>query len=124
MDTPKNKTIIDLAILSSKLAENFGGQVAKGMDATFKGFATGQLKFFIFAGRDTTASAIFYVYYLLSSHTSVMKRLREDYIRPNHQTWSRLLPTQIPFILLLSLQEKSGFSQPSPPQELGGQASF
>lgn len=77
VDTPKNKTIIDLA-LSSKLAENYGGQAAKGMDATFKEFATSQVTFFIFAGRDTTASTIFNVYHILSSHTSVMKRLREE----------------------------------------------
>lgn len=62
-DTSKNKTIIDLA-LSSNLVENFGGQAAKGMDGNFKEFASSQLKFFIFAGRDTTASVIFYIYHL------------------------------------------------------------
>lgn len=57
VDTLKNNTLIDLA-LSSKLAENFGDQAAKGMDATFKDFATSPLRFFIFAGRDPTASTI------------------------------------------------------------------
>lgn len=78
-DTSKNKTIIDLA-LSSYLAENFGGQAAKGMDATFKEFATSHMKFYIFAGRDTTASTICYVYCLLSRNPSVMKRLREELV--------------------------------------------
>lgn len=71
-DTSKNKTIIDLA-LSSYLAENFGG-AAKGMDATFKAFATSHMKFYIFAGRDTTASTICYVYHLLSRNPSVTEK--------------------------------------------------
>lgn len=82
------KSVMDLALtsyLEHKLIENNKVPDAKTqtsaptMDATFKKFAISQMKLFIFTGHDTTASTICYVYHLLASNPSTLKKVREEH---------------------------------------------
>ncbi|KAI9884809.1 MAG: hypothetical protein M1823_003398 [Watsoniomyces obsoletus] len=78
-DTSKSKSIVDLA-LKAYTAENVTDQTtSKHMDPTFQEFAISQIKLFIFAGHDTTASTICYVYHLLSQDPVALQRVRDEY---------------------------------------------
>lgn len=72
------KTVIDLA-LQTYISEKPKDTLSEGMDATFKKFAISQAKIFLFSGHDTTSSTVCYIFYLLSTHDSVLKRLREEH---------------------------------------------
>ncbi|KAI9697353.1 MAG: hypothetical protein M1820_007859 [Bogoriella megaspora] len=52
------------------------------LDTTFAKHATSQIRLFLFAGSDTTASMMVYVYHMLSKHPAWLRRLRgeHDYI--------------------------------------------
>lgn len=79
--TKRSKSVIDLA-LEGYLADNSAKsdqETPKGMDATFKAFATSQIKLFLFSGHDTTSSTICYIFHLLSSHSPAVQRLRAEY---------------------------------------------
>ncbi|KAI9816736.1 MAG: hypothetical protein M1826_001734 [Phylliscum demangeonii] len=56
-----------------------GASASRGMDATFKASAISQMKIFLFAGHDTTASTICYVYHLLSQHADALRRVRHEH---------------------------------------------
>lgn len=75
-----SKSIIDLA-LNTYHEENAIGST-KGpleMDATFRDFATSQLKLFVFAGHDTTASTICYLFHNLWKSPTALARIREEH---------------------------------------------
>ncbi len=76
--TSTSKSIVDLA-LKAYTAENATDQTSKQMDPTFQEFAISQIKLFIFAGHDTTASTICYVYHLLSQDRVALQRVRAEY---------------------------------------------
>ena len=71
------KSIVSLA-LKFYLEES----AAKGkneIDKTFKEFAASQMKLFLFAGHDTTATTICYVYHLLSRNPSALRKVRAEH---------------------------------------------
>ena len=73
-----SKTIIGLAI--DKYLE--GKQIVEStnnLDPVFKSFAISQMKGLILAGHGTTANTICYVYYMLSTHPSSLKLIREEH---------------------------------------------
>jgi len=74
----KSKTIVDLA-LDTYLEEQTGPVTVNQMDATFKKFAISQMKVFILAGHDTTSSTLCYIYYLLSTSPSALRRVRAEH---------------------------------------------
>jgi len=76
----KGKPAIDLA-LDEYLAEEAqsGIKVSGEPDMAFKRFAIDQMKTFLFAGRDTTASTIAYIYYVLSLHPDSLAKVRQEY---------------------------------------------
>lgn len=76
----RSKSVMDLA-LQAYLAEDPAGKAAKGIDATFKAVAMCQMKLFIFAGHDTTASTICWTYHLLSSHPPTLALIRAEHDR-------------------------------------------
>ena len=49
------------------------------MGSTFRDFATSQLKVFVFAGHNTTASTICYIYHNLWRSPSALARIREEH---------------------------------------------
>lgn len=73
-----DKSIVSLA-LNSYLDEESTIKRAQGMDATFKEFARSQIKVFLFAGHDTTASTICYIYHLLSRNPTALEQVRAEH---------------------------------------------
>lgn len=80
MNKGRSKTMIDLA-LESHLAQEIRGQSVNGMDATFKTYATCQMRTFIFAGHDTTSSTLCYAFHLISAHPPVRRLLIAEHDR-------------------------------------------
>lgn len=79
-DRGKTKHVIDLAL------ENYRKEHGKGdvrdmteLEPEFKQAAISNLKAFLFAGHDTTASIISYSYYYLSRYPKVMAKLRAEH---------------------------------------------
>ncbi|SLM34293.1 cytochrome p450 [Lasallia pustulata] len=74
----RSKSVIDLA-LQRYMAEKPADKAIKGMDAIFKTVAMCQIKLFVFAGHDTTASTICWLYHLLSKNPPALSRLRAEH---------------------------------------------
>ena len=74
------KSVLDLALNAYReeiAVKSENGTL--GMDAMFRDFATSQLKVFVFAGHDTTASTICYIYHNLWRSPSALDRIREEH---------------------------------------------
>ena len=76
---PRKRTMIDLALESYRSQTTASAVEAEGLDPYFKKHATTQIRVFIFAGHDTTSSAICYAIYLLQKHPETLARLREEH---------------------------------------------
>ncbi|KAF2707700.1 cytochrome P450 [Pleomassaria siparia CBS 279.74] len=78
----KAKSVIALA-LEDYMAQNYQSdkQAYKGtkLDPEFATIAANQIRMFIFAGNDSTASTLVYAYHLLSKNPLVMARLRQEH---------------------------------------------
>lgn len=72
----RHRPVIDLALDAYLDEENVKSTT---IDATFKSFATDQIKIFMFAGHDTTSSTICYVARTLSNHPDAMRKVRTEY---------------------------------------------
>jgi cytochrome P450 len=74
----RKRSVIDLAL--DAYQKEFASTTAKNapMDSTFRTAAIDSMKTFIFAGHDTTASTIAYVFYLLHFHPSAHRRLVDE----------------------------------------------
>lgn len=77
-DVSQNKAVIYL-ILNSYLAPNMIDPTAKKVDGMFNDLVTCHMKFFIFAGHDTVASTLCYIYHLLSQNASSLRRVRDEH---------------------------------------------
>lgn len=73
--TIPGKTVIDLA-LKAYLAEN---PSAKIIPDAFRETAIAQIKLFIFAGHDTTSSAVIFAYDLLYKHPEILEKVRNEH---------------------------------------------
>jgi cytochrome P450 len=69
------KTILSLAIG----AYTQGALTTKTLDSTFMDIVRANLKIFMVAGHDTTASILLYVYYVLSINTAVRDAVRREH---------------------------------------------
>jgi cytochrome P450 len=69
------KSVIDLA-LKAYLSEN---PAATGVPAPFRSAAMAQIKLFLFAGHDTTSTAVVFTFHLLSKHPKVLHKVREEH---------------------------------------------
>ncbi|KAH9904094.1 putative cytochrome P450 [Xylariomycetidae sp. FL2044] len=67
------KSVISLAL------EAYLDQQKEGLDKRFKKFAASQIRLFLFAGTDTTASILVYVYHMLAKHPDWLKQLRTEH---------------------------------------------
>lgn len=72
------RSIIDL-VLENYMTRNPGASKADKMDPEFKRWATVQIRLFLFAGHDSTASSLCYCYHLLSKHPEAMARIRAEH---------------------------------------------
>lgn len=78
-DIKRSKPIVDLA-LDTYLENHATSKKENGrMNSTFKRFAITQIKTFMFAGHDTTSSAIAYMYHLLSKNPHALDVVRQEY---------------------------------------------
>lgn len=74
------KTINHLAIEAYIKETSSDGSGSQGkLDASFLNIAVSQLKIFLLAGYETTASTLCFAYYLLHRNPAVMDRLREEH---------------------------------------------
>ncbi|KAM0269408.1 hypothetical protein ACHAQH_009769 [Verticillium albo-atrum] len=72
------KTIVDLAV-KAYTEEAPDGTAATAPDAAFVDSVLAQLKIFIFAGHDTTATAICWLLYTIAKYPEVAERIREEH---------------------------------------------
>jgi cytochrome P450 len=76
---PRKRTMIDLALESYRSQTTASPVKVEGLDPDFKKHAITQIRVFIFAGHDTTSSAICYAIYLLQKHPETLARLRAEH---------------------------------------------
>lgn len=76
---PRKRTMIDLALESYKSQTSSASATTTGLDPDFKKHAITQIRVFIFAGHDTTSSAICYALYLLQKHPQTLARIRAEH---------------------------------------------
>jgi len=96
----RKRSVIDLA-LQSYTADSRSGKNFEGLDPEFERYAVDQMNVFIFAGHDTTSSAIAYAYHLMSQHPQVaemMIREHNDVFGENIERVPQLLREQ-PYLI-------------------------
>ena len=72
-----SKSIVSLA-LQTYLADD---DSKNSVDGTFRTFAISQIKLFLFSGHDTTSSTMCYIFYLLSTNQTILRRVRDEHTR-------------------------------------------
>lgn len=77
-DDSPSRSIMDL-VLNNYIIENPSARSAAKLDPVFKKWAIVQIRLFLFAGHDSTASTIAYCYHLLSKHPAAMARIRAEH---------------------------------------------
>lgn len=82
----RKRAILDLALEAYQSQQTISNEAKKGraeasveMDAEFKQAAITQIRTFIFAGHDTTSSAICYALYMLQKNPDCMDRIRKEH---------------------------------------------
>ncbi|EHL03768.1 putative sterigmatocystin biosynthesis monooxygenase stcS [Glarea lozoyensis 74030] len=78
-DSKKNKAIIDLLLQAYSPNSEATPNQEETMDPEFRLFAIRQIRMFVFAGHDSTSSAITYCFHLLSRHPKALQRLRAEH---------------------------------------------
>jgi hypothetical protein len=74
-----SKSVMGL-VLEGYLKQNGGIEnLPASLDQTFRSYATYQIRTFLFAGHDTTSSALCHAYYLLNKNPDTLKKLREEH---------------------------------------------
>lgn len=73
-----SKTITELAMRAYR-NETKSSESDKQIDPAFLEIVINQLKMFIFAGQETTASAICFIYHLLCTHPSTLSEVRAEH---------------------------------------------
>jgi cytochrome P450 len=99
----KNKSAIDL-ILQAYLAGSDRSSRTY-LEPAFRAFAISQIRLFVFAGHDSTASVLCYCFHLLSQHPDALARLREehdDVFGPNPTAAASMLTDQPHLVSRLS----------------------
>ena len=74
------KTIVDLALETCQ-HESILGKPSSTLDAVFRDYAVSQIRALVFAGHDSTGSAICYAFHLLSINPSARKLLVSEHDR-------------------------------------------
>ena len=97
----RNKSIIDLALDGYFATKDQSLSSATALDPVFRTAALAHCKAFIFAGHDTTASTLCYVYHLLSLHPQYLSELIAEHdgvFGPDLSQTSELIAAN-PFLL-------------------------
>lgn len=77
----RKRAILDLALEGYKAQQEVGSQfkASAGMDSEFREAAISQIRTFIFAGHDTTSSAICYASYMLQKNPACLEKIRKEH---------------------------------------------
>lgn len=78
-DRGKSKYVIDLALEAYFKEKGVALDSIKSLDKDFKKAAIDQVKIFIFAGHDTSSSAICYAFYHLGQDAAAMAAIRQEH---------------------------------------------
>ena len=74
------KAVIDLILRPYLPGEGGGKGINNGvLDPAFRSFAIHQIRLFLFAGHDSTASTIIYVFHLLSQYPEALAKIRQEH---------------------------------------------
>lgn len=73
-----SRSVIHLAF-AEYMAQRKGKPLPKTLDPDFKKWATIQIRLFMFAGHDSTASTICYCFYLLQRHPEALDKVRAEH---------------------------------------------
>jgi cytochrome P450 len=76
----RDKTIVDLA-LDTYRNETAQGKPLDNLDTVFRDYAISQIRTFVFAGHDSTGSAMCYAFHLLSTNPSARRLLTSEHDR-------------------------------------------
>lgn len=78
---PKSAKSVTTLALEAYMAENpkVGTPQTGKLDESFAHYAASQIRLFLFAGTDTTASMMVYVYHMLAKHPEWLKKLRNEH---------------------------------------------
>jgi cytochrome P450 len=71
------KTIVDLAVDSYRTETTKTSR--ETLDSTFRDYAMSQIRAFVFAGHDSTSSAVCYTFHMLSENSTARQRLIEEH---------------------------------------------
>ena len=80
----KGKSMVDVALRSYDASnrpstQNATANTSPTMDTALKELVMSQIKVFLLAGHDTTASSLVYIYHLLAKHPSVLALVQEEH---------------------------------------------
>lgn len=72
------RSIIDI-VIEDYMSENEVASRSDKLDPAFKKWAIVQIRLFLFAGHDSTATSLCYSYHLLSQHPEALERIRAEH---------------------------------------------
>jgi cytochrome P450 len=78
-NSASSKSVIDLVLQAYISGSDLSSSPPKKLDATFRAMAIRQVRLFVFAGYDSTASVICYCFHYLSKYPKVLARLRAEH---------------------------------------------
>ena len=78
-NSAKSVSIIDLTLRAYLSGPYKSSNPPARLDPDFRAFTIRQIRLFVFAGHDSTASSICYAFYCLSKHPEALARLREEH---------------------------------------------
>jgi hypothetical protein len=78
-NSAKGVSVMDLVLRAYLSGPYISSSPPAKLDPEFRTIAIRQIRLFVFAGHDSTASTICYVFYFLSKHPEVLKRLRAEH---------------------------------------------
>lgn len=76
---PKSIKSVTTLALEAYMAESSDIIQKEKLDERFAHYAASQIRLFLFAGTDTTASMMVYVYHMLAKHPEWLKKLRDEH---------------------------------------------
>lgn len=101
-------SVLDLVLQAYLSGRHQTASLPDKLDANFRAFAIRNIRLFVFAGYDSTASVLCYCFYLLSKHPDVLARLRAEHDKvlghnpsdtPSKLTADPRLVTGLPYTL-------------------------
>jgi cytochrome P450 len=78
-NSAQSVSVVDLVLRAYLSGPYKSSSPPARLDAEFRALAIRQIRLFVFAGHDSTASSICYIFHALSKHPEVLARLRKEH---------------------------------------------